>query len=152
MSASSLVILANAQTGSSDKEFYLGAAMVIGSLSLIAWVLLRFDRHPANSFPRNLFRWGKGGWSIPASRYGAVSGLLLLLVMGLMTVDFSSEGIVPKEAWIAALTLVGLYIVCTFVHDLNLYKRSKAERCKSETFSRLPPRAMERSRSKTTSR
>lgn len=151
MSASSLIILANAQTGPSVKEFYVGAAMVMGSLGLIAWVLLRFDRHPTNSFPRNLFRWGKGGWSIPASRYGAISGLLLLLVMGLMTVDFSSEGIVPKEAWIAALIFVGLYIVSTFVHDLNLYKRSKAERCRSETSPKLPQRLMERSRSRTTS-
>src|SRR5688500_2266518 len=107
------------------KDFYFGWAMIVGSLAMTLWLHTRFDRLPQNSFVRSLFRWGKGGWSIPASRYGSISGCLLLLFLGAFTVDRSSRRIVAAEVWMAALSMCGVFIAVAFVHDYRLHRRTK---------------------------
>src|SRR5688572_16406450 len=101
------MILADIQQ-TSQKDLYISGAMVLGSLFFIVLIFFRFDWLQKFWICRALARWGKGGWSYPASRYGVISGFLLFLVLGAMTFDLNSFRVVKMEIWIAVFILVGI--------------------------------------------
>jgi hypothetical protein len=108
------------------KDVYLGASLVIGCLAAIALILSRFEWLQQFSLVRYVSRWGMHRpWSFPASRFGVISGFLIFLVIGAMMMDSQSR-LVPKEAWISALILVGVYVAGAAIHDFILHKRGKS--------------------------
>jgi hypothetical protein len=116
--------LAEIQNPSNTKDLYVPAALFFGSLFFIILILFRFDWLQQFSICRALARWGKGSWSFPASRYGAISGFLVFLVFGAFVLDSNTFRFVKKEVWIAAYILVGIYIPSAAIHDFILHKRT----------------------------
>ena len=139
------MIFAEIQQASQTKELYVSAAMVLGSLFIIVLVLFRFDCLQQFWIGRALARWGKGSWSYPASRFGTISGFLLILVLGAMTFDSNSFRIVKPQVWIAAFILVGIYIPSAAIHDFILYKRRKSR----DPLGRTKPSFANQSRPRT---
>jgi hypothetical protein len=99
----------------------IGSSMVILSLIYLALILFRYQWLRHFRLMRVIWRWGRGDWSYPASRLGAFTGGLFILMIGLILMDSYFKMMTGILAIIFVLLIP--FAVFVAIHDYNLHKK-----------------------------
>ena len=109
---------------SSSQDFYLGVAILTGTLILIPFVIFRFEWLHRFWIFRAMFHWGNPSWGFPASRFGVISGCVLVLILGGMAIDHRFDFLKPRY-WLFTLVIAICLLCVAARRDYFLYKRRK---------------------------
>ena len=109
---------------SPDHALYIGGVLVSISLIFIVLVLVRFHWFHRFALMRVLLRWGRGNWSYPASKLGALAGGLMILMVGLILMDDYLQ-VLPQKIWAEIFAALLLFVVYAAIYDYRKYRRSR---------------------------
>ncbi|MFN0067149.1 MAG: hypothetical protein ACKVYV_05880 [Limisphaerales bacterium] len=111
------------QALSPEHALIAGLALLALSASVLILAIWRFGWLQEH-FPK-LLRWGRGDWSFPATQYGVISGCLVGIMVGGVSID-SWFGFLPRADWaVFILTSLGSALVAA-VFDFRRHRLNDA--------------------------
>src|SRR5436190_21352769 len=102
------------------RVIFVGVVLLACSVSLLCVTIWRFDL--LQGHVPFLLRWGRGRWSYPASRLGAIAGSMVGITIAGVCFDSRFE-LLSRGVWSTILITMLIFVIAAAIHDYRQYKR-----------------------------